>query len=157
MQMVLPEIVTLDDFNGDAIAYLEDRYALFRNDFVLNKPRFRGMWLGLKKHPLYDGREASFFHFTHEGRVESERLPDLARCERLAWIKFIIDNSDDPDLKVWKKPNGRNDRIFIYHEEESYVLILEDRGSFILPWTAYLVKYNNVHRGFLKDYDQYAI
>ncbi|MNH30689.1 hypothetical protein D3C79_909980 [compost metagenome] len=41
--------------------------------------------LGLKRHPVIQGKEATFWHMISEGNDEAERLPDLRRCERIRW------------------------------------------------------------------------
>ena len=37
------------DFGGDFNSYLEAVYECFKNDFIINRPQFRGIRLGLKK------------------------------------------------------------------------------------------------------------
>ena len=139
----LPDIITLEEYGGDFSSYLEAVYAIFRRDFVDSRPVFEGTRLGLKKHPFIDGKEYTFYHFTHDGDIEKERLPNLRRLERISFPRPMIDNSTHPFLKVWRNKRGTNERILIFHEDESYLIVLEDRGDFILPWTAYLVEYKN--------------
>ena len=139
----LPDKITLEEYGGDFSSYLEAVYAIFRRDFVDSRPVFEGTRLGLKKHPFIDGKEYTFYHFTHDGDIEKERLPNLRRLERISFPRPMIDNSTHPFLKVWRNKRGTNERILIFHEDESYLIVLEDRGDFILPWTAYLVEYKN--------------
>jgi len=44
-----------------------------------------GKRLGLKRHPMTQNKEATFWHMIQEGSVESERIPDIRRCERIRW------------------------------------------------------------------------
>ena len=53
----LPELIELSEYGGDFARYLEAVYELFKRDFVKQKPSFRGIRLGLKKHPLYKDKE----------------------------------------------------------------------------------------------------
>lgn len=151
----LPEIVKLEDFGGDFSAFFEAVYEQFRQDFVVRRPVFEGRRLGLKAHPLVDGREYTFYHITHDGNDEANRSPNLRRMERIAWPAPLINDSKNSYLKVWRNKRGRHDRILIFHEEESYLVVLEDRVDYILPWTAYLVEYDFKKRKLLKEYQDY--
>ena len=151
----LPDIITLEEYGGDFSSYLEAVYAIFRRDFVDSRPVFEGTRLGLKKHPFIDGKEYTFYHFTHDGDIEKERLPNLRRLERISFPRPMIDNSTHPFLKVWRNKRGTNERILIFHEDESYLIVLEDRGDFILPWTAYLVEYKNRRIKLMEEYLAY--
>ena len=72
----LPELIELMAFGGDFNRYLEAVYEMFKNDFIRNRPVFRGIRLGLKKYPTYNGKEATFWHMTSEGKDEQNRLAD---------------------------------------------------------------------------------
>jgi hypothetical protein len=148
----LPDIV---QFDGDFIPFFEAVYNIFKRDFVDSKPVFRGSMLRLKKYPLIDGYEYTFYHFTHEGDIESNRKPDIRRMERIAFPRPMIDNSRHPALKVWKNVRNNKIRILIYHPSEKYLVVLADRGEYILPWTAYTVDYPNRERKLLKEYQAY--
>lgn len=153
----LPELIRLEDFAGNFASYLEAVYYVFRNDFVLNKPYFRGVRLGLKKYPLVQDKEYTFYHMTHTGLDEANRIPDISRMERISFPNPMINNSEHPYLKVWRNTRGGNkERILIFHEAESYLVILDDRGDYILPWTAYLVEHNSRKRRLLQEYEEYV-
>lgn len=87
----LPDLVLFEDFDGDWGKYLDVIYAYFKKDFADSQPVFRGKRLGLKRHPLSQGKEATFWHMISEGENEDERLPDLRRCERIRWPKPTIE------------------------------------------------------------------
>lgn len=151
----LPDIITLNDFGGVWAAFEQAVYNIFRQDFVLSKPVFEGKRLQLKKYPIQDGREATFYHLTSEGLDENNRTPDIRRMERIGWPKPIINNSTDADLKVWRNKRGKDERILILHEAESYLVVLADRGDYILPWTAYFIEHANRKRKLLQEYEAY--
>ena len=44
----LPELIELSQFGGNFAQYLEAVYEIFKNEFVLRRPSFRGIRLGLK-------------------------------------------------------------------------------------------------------------
>ncbi len=147
----LPPLMEFNDYGGDWNAYLDAIYAAFRKDFVTCKPSFRGRRLGLKRHPEYDGKEATFWHMTSEGSVEEERIPDFRRCERIRWPRPLIEHEAEPEVLVWIERRGANDeRIHIYLPDERYLVVLADRGNYILPWTAFYIEHENGHRKYLK-------
>lgn len=151
----LPELIELSEFSGNFHAYLEAVYEIFKNDFIHNRPVFRGIKLGLKKYPEFEGKEATFWHMTSEGSEEQNRLPDMRRLERIKWPAFLINNSEHPYLKVWENTRGGKTNILILHEKESYVIVLRKGNGYLLPWTAYLIEYPSRLRKFLKEYDEY--
>ena len=151
----LPPLVLFEDFGGDWEAYLDAIYDWFTQDFVDDKPVFQGRRLGLKRQPVIRGKEATFWHMIQEGAVEADRNPDIRRCERIRWPGPIVENDGDPTLKVWRNQRRREQRVCIWFEQESYLVILADRGNYILPWTAYLVKHPHRQRKLQREYEAY--
>lgn len=152
----LPPLVLFSDYNGEWDAYLEAIYGYFKQDFVNSKPVFREKRLGLKRHPLAQGKEATFWHIIQQGDREADRTPDFRRCERIRWPKPIIEHNGDDDIKVWRNQRRGEQRICLWLERESYLVILADRGSYILPWTAYLVEQPHRQRKLQKEYEEYC-
>jgi hypothetical protein len=151
----LPPLVVLSDHGGDWNRYLDALYAWFRKDFVDSKPIFQGKPLALKRYPMIHGREATFWHMIQEGKVEDERTPDFRRCERIRWPKPIIERESDPAIKVWRNRRGSEERVCLWLVQEGYLVILADRGDYILPWTAYLVERSHRQRKLQKEYEEY--
>jgi hypothetical protein len=152
---ILPNIIKLTQYGGNFNMYNDAVYAIFRNDFVIHKPVFRGKMLGLKAHPYIDNKEYTYYHFTHSGDIESLRIPDLRRMERIGFPKPMITFSESEKLKIWRNKRQRKERILILHEEERYLVVLEDRKDYILPWTAYYLEHNNRLNKLLKEYEAY--
>lgn len=67
----------------------------------------------------------------------------------------MIDFSEDEKLKVWRNIRGTKERILILCEEERYLVILEDRKEYILPWTAYFIEDNSRLKKLLAEYQDY--
>lgn len=151
----LPELIELRQYNGNFNAYLEAIYALFKRDFIDNRPKYRGVRLGLKKYPLSQEKEATFWHMTSEGDDEQNRIPDMRRMERIQWPAHIINKSEHPYLKVWENTRGNKTNILIFHEKENYLIVLRKTKDYILPWTAYLIDYPSRKRKLLKEYEEY--
>lgn len=153
--MNLPELITLEEYGGNFSVYLEAVYELFKRDFINQRPVFRGVRLGLKKHPLESGKEATFWHMTSEGEEESSRKPDLRRMERIKWPAVLINGSEHPYLRVWENTRKNKTNILIYHEKENYLVVLRKGTDFLIPWTAYLISYKNRKEKLLKEYEAY--
>jgi hypothetical protein len=105
----LPPLVALADYGGDWERYLAALYDFFRQDFVDDKPLFEGKSLAVKRLPTSQGKEATFWHLISEGRQEEERLPDLRRCERIRWIRRIIETRSRPCSQGLGERTARGD------------------------------------------------
>jgi hypothetical protein len=91
-----------------------------------------------------------------EGNIEEERVPDFRRCERIRWPRFLIDQALNSELRSWRQTRkGVEDRIIISLKDFSYILVLMDRGDYILPWTAYLVKGKRQREKYRQEWKLY--
>ncbi len=151
----LPSLVFLEDYSGNWERYLNTLYDFFKQDFINSRPVFEGRRLGLKHHPLSQGKEATFWHLISQGDNEPERTVDIRRCERIRWPRPIIENSDDSTVKMWRNKRGTETRICLWLEAQEYLVILADRGRYILPWTAYVVNMPHRRRKLQKEFEQY--
>ena len=86
----LPELLNFEDYQNDWNIYFAAIYEAFINDFIKNKTFYGTEQIHLKKHPIIEGKEATFWHLISTGKKESERIPDLRRCERIKWPSSII-------------------------------------------------------------------
>ena len=50
-----------------------------------------------------DGKEYTYYHFTHSGDIETDRTPDMRRMERMPFPRPMIDNSNSKSLKSMAK------------------------------------------------------
>lgn len=151
----LPGLVLFEAYGGDWDGYLEALYAFFKIDFIDSQPVFKGQRLGLKRHPLSEGKEATFWHLISEGKAEDERLVDFRRCERIRWPKPTIEHADEPVIKVWENERRGEKRICLWLEVEEYLVVLAQRRGYLLPWTAFLVTLPHEKRKRQKEYEEY--
>ena len=156
----LPPLVFLQEYNGDWKQYIEAVYDYFKIDFIDSKPRFQNKAIRLKRYPLLDGKEATFWHITSEGKEEDKRVPDLRRCERIRWPRPIIQRYSDDSIRCWSNIRGnarrRNEgRIVLWFYDEDYVVVLAVRGQYVLLWTAYYVSWDHTRKKLLRDYEEY--
>lgn len=154
----LPDLICLSDYNGDWETYINAVYEIFERDCIKDKIFFRGRKINLKRHPLFQNRECTFYHITHEGKDEHDRTPDLRRCERIEWIRIVLKNCDKWGLKIWEQDRNGKTRIVIWLEledDDDYIIILDDRGTYLLLWTVFNLKYDHQKRKKLREYREY--
>jgi len=151
----LPGLVLLADFGGNWARYEAALYIYFRQDFVDDAPLFEGKRLALKRHPMSEGKEATFWHIISEGDKEEARLPDLRRCERIRWPRPIIEHTAEPIVKVWENERKGERRICLWLEQQEYLVILARRKQYVLFWTAYPVPQPHQQRKLQKEYEVY--
>lgn len=153
----LPPLILLNDYSANE--YLEVVYKVFEKDFEYSKPKFGNYVVKLKRHPLYDNKSATFWHMISEGEVESERMPDIRRCERIGWIRPIMEKFDPDqssnDIAWWIEKKKGEERFHLALMDFSYLVVVAIRKDFVLPWTAFLVEYEHQRRKLKKRYENY--
>jgi hypothetical protein len=157
----LPPLVFLEDCDGDWPTYEDVLYRWFRNDFVESTPQWPGKRVGLKRHPMSRGKEATFWHFIQEGKVEDDRTPDLRRCERIRWPRPIMEAfprgvaSSNARIRYWRNRRGTETRFVLALPDFSYVVIVADRGEYVLPWTAYCVEREHQRQKLRREFEAF--
>lgn len=157
----LPPLVRLEDFGGDWRIYVEALYKRFEEDFIRSKPNWPGKRVGVKRFPESLGKSATFWHLISTGDDESARIPDLRRCERIGWPRAMMDShtAGKPTIasKViwWMNSRGRSNRYVLATRGFHYVVIVEDRGDFVLPWTAYTVERDHQRTKLQREFDAF--
>jgi hypothetical protein len=157
----LPPLVYLEDAGGSWETYLGTLYGWFRRDFVESKPGWPGKRVGLKRYPLEQGKEATFWHFISEGQTEAERTIDVRRCECIRWPRptieaYIGSRPVAGSRVVWWRNQRRNEwRYVIALPDFSYLVVMADRGEYVLPWTQYVVERERQREKYRKEYQTY--
>lgn len=153
-QSWLPALLAVD-WNEYADS-LEVAYRAFQEGFgsEAHRPRFFGRRLGLKRHPESAGKSATFWHFVTEGSDEASRTPDGARLERIRWPHAMIaeTNRQPPRVRVWRTTRGSATRWLIALHDFSYVVVLDERKDYLLPWTAFVVEHEHRREKFRKEW-----
>ncbi|MBI5416690.1 DUF3800 domain-containing protein [Candidatus Poribacteria bacterium] len=135
------EILQLTDLLIGAISYisndwnlyLDKIYEFYKKDFIDNKPIFKGVKVSVKRLPFDKGKESNFWHIISEGTNETDRTPDLRRCERIRWPKPIIEHNNETIMKLWENERHSNKgierNICIWFESAEYIVILRKRKN----------------------------
>jgi len=154
----LPELLLFSDYNNDWEEYIQILYQYFIEDFIDNKPVINGYKLCLKRYPLREGKEATFWHLITRGIDETNRLPDKERCARIRWPKPIILNYTKREIKAFSRIIRGENRIHLWFESLDYVVVIAERYNqikneyYYLPWTAFCIDENHTRRRFEKYY-----
>lgn len=151
----LPSIIELSQYNGDWECYLAALYEVFCNDFIHSKPTtFAPKRWAMKRHPMTNGKEATFWHLIQSGNVEAERLPDMRRCERIPWVRPMIDARGTGRVHCWSTVRDGDERPAIALPDFSYVVILEAHNEYVMLWTAFYVEQGSRRNRLRKEYER---
>ena len=152
MGLILPPLVKYDSFDSDE-DFLNTLYEYFKQDFIYTKPKYKGVELRLKRMPIRNGREATFYHITTQGLDENDRKIDIPRAERLRWIKTIIE-SDDKVLLVWKNEIKKEENILLFLEQKNFLIVLRKRKNGLMFWTSFYTT-ESYKKKLIKEYQKY--
>lgn len=157
----LPPLMLLAECGGDWSAYENVLYECFTSEFLRSKPGWPGRRVNLKRHPMSKGKEATFWHFISEGQIEAERQIDLRRCERIRWPRAIMEaftgQRPIPGDRIvwWRNERNGEGRYLLALPDFSYLLVVADRGEYVLPWTQYHVDRPHRQEKYRKEYHAY--
>ena len=154
--LTFPALIFLNDFDGDFSHYFNAVYEIFRRAFIVNSPTYLGVRVSAQAHPFVDGIHRTFYHITHEGEDENNRTPDIRRMERIRFPDFLINSCPHHEILVWKNQRGRDTRILMFNEAESYLTVLTERQGYNLFWTAYPIDRNHQRRKLINEYRAYT-
>ena len=141
----LPPLLLLENYSGIWKSYIDAVYQCFCQDFVVTRPFFENLPISVRYHPSHEQKGATFWHLVSEGNEETERTPDLRRCERIRWPRPIIEKCEAMDVRVWEtmRPwkNQKQRRINFSLENFSYIVVIaETQRGFDLVTAYYIEK-----------------
>jgi hypothetical protein len=132
-----PDLVPFAAFGGDWPTYETELHRIFIADLANGGVQYGGLRVGCRRHPEAAGRWASFWHLVQEGRVEDDRLPDLRRCERIRWVRWVIENAAaHAEIDIWQNTRGTEVNTLLWFRE-AYLVVLGERQGYWLLRTAY--------------------
>jgi hypothetical protein len=146
--MVLPDLIVSAAYGGNWPAYEAALYEVFDKDFMgVVQPKCCGVRVSVRK-TLVDGRPESYWHVTTEyqenqpgSNPEDKRIHDPRRCERLPWIKPMIEAAGTADAPAWfTRRSRRGERLVISLPDFSHAVILDVRRDYYLLVTAFPVE-----------------
>lgn len=145
-------------FEGDWLLYEEAVYEAFLETFVRPEIVFRGWRVSAPYRPESRGKHFSFWHVISEAphpgnRNEEDRVPEIARCERIRWIAWAIDQADAgaDGVSWWENRRGRDTHVAIWAEHWDFAVILGKRRDYYVLKTAYCNLRPGRRRAFEKE------
>jgi len=150
----LPDLLT---WNGsDWPTYIEEVFGVFEEGFITSKGMLRGLEVRLRWMPVHQGKPSAFWHLVQEGHIEEERTPDLRRCERIGWLRAIIDHADDPSVKQWENERrgsgGVQRQVLLWLEDQDFLVVVGKRDGYYLLLTAYQTNREHTRRKLTHEY-----
>jgi hypothetical protein len=152
----LPKALRYNDFNGDWDKFLAAVYGIFERDFKKSRPRYEGRPVTYNT-KIEDSKEAAFWHVTTStDATTQERVPELRRCERISWVRSVIEHPGDKALKVWRERRRRGTRIHLWLEDYDYVVVLAERQQVTVLVTAYCVDSKHTRESLRKRWKEFG-
>lgn len=156
----LPDLILFENYKGNWNTYVSAIYEYFHRDFVESRPSFQKVPVFARYHPPYEEKGATFWHLVSEGNQESERTPDLRRCERIRWPRPMIENTNSMEVKIWEtsRPwkNQKQRRINFALDNFSYIVVIaETRKGFDLV-TAYHLEKMSRREKLRKEFETFS-
>ncbi|MEO3475965.1 hypothetical protein AAFN86_29240 [Roseomonas sp. CAU 1739] len=132
-----PDLLPFNAFDGDWAAYEAALHSIFIKEIARGGIMFGAATVSCRRLPEASGRWASFWHLVQEGPVEDDRLPDLRRCERIRWVRWVIENAaTHAEIDMWENRRGSELNTLLWFREE-YLVVLGQRQGYWLLRTAY--------------------
>lgn len=153
--MMPPDLLRFGMFDGDWTAYESELHDIFLNEIARGGLQFRGWPVNCRRHTEVAGRWASFWHLVQEGPVEEDRLPDLRRCERIRWVRWVTENGPThSEIDEWQNMRGTEICTLLWYREE-YLVVLAQRKGYWLLKTAYCTEKSGRLKQLRRERDTY--
>jgi hypothetical protein len=119
----LPELLVVSPWTDGTDDML---YSVFVRDFKGAPLRLDGQRVHYFLDLEDDGREKIFWHLIErDNKIEGGRIPDFARCARLAWPAAIITNANQDEVTRWDYRESRgHTNTYLWLRDQEYVVIL---------------------------------
>lgn len=157
----LPDLILLETFNGKWNDYIDALYHQFYNDFVKDRPLYDNLPVFVRNQPTHEKKGATFWHLISEGSEESERLPDIRRCERISWPRALIEGGDIKEIKIWESfrpwKGQKQRRVMFSLKNFSYIVVLGETSKGYTLITAYPVEKSHQREKLKKEFEAISL
>jgi hypothetical protein len=104
---------------------------------------------------MSNGKAATFWHVISDGAVEEDRLPNLARCSRVPWIRPMIESVGSDRVLWWGQSRSGDNRSVVALPDFSYKIVIANRVEYCLLWTAFVVDHQHQRDKTQREYEEY--
>jgi hypothetical protein len=112
IKMTLPEdfprIIEYSSYNGNFPEFWRNVSEVYKRDFIDSYPRFRGKTVFVDRRIKEEEPEGLWHVCSETNQKTKERETDIRRCERVPWLRAIIEKADSIDeILVWEQKRKR--------------------------------------------------
>lgn len=166
----LPDIVKVNPWTQDTYDTLYDIFCMDIRDYDL---RYIGNSVWIFR-GMEDGREQIFWHLTtrsvkkikiprrkrkfypvEQKYIDEDRYPDLRRCERLSWVKALVEKADEREILSWDYEEGDSTiKTYIWLKDYNFTVIMKkysDNKRRLV--TSFYVDKSYIRKGFERKYE----
>ena len=101
-----PELMYFNDYGGNYDDYENALLEVYNLDLWDSNLQFAGLNVKPRVHQRFElngkSLDWTFAHFTSKGAVDQDRELDTDRCERIGYVKLIIENAHLDCIKVFE-------------------------------------------------------
>lgn len=153
----LPDIIPFSDFNSDFNKYLGHLYTIFKKDFIDSVPFYNGKPVYFDKKIIKD-YPVCFWHLITDYKIEDCERVDIAnlsllRCERICWIRPVIENNTHEAVSVWPNKRGKKMNTLFFMEDHDYLVILTNVKNRFYLVSAYFINYPHRKEQLIQERD----
>jgi hypothetical protein len=164
-----PELINLMDYAGNYDNYEAELLRVYNADLWNSGLQFAGLNVVPRVHKKFESNgktlDWTFVHFTSSGSVDEDRELDLRRCERIGYVKRIIENANLDCVKVYE--NSRLDKnnklvksVVLWCEcVNSKVVLTKKQGKqseYYVVTTFYLINSPHKIKNHNEEYEAYV-
>ncbi len=158
----LPPLITLADCGGQEEALLKRVHQEYCSLFKTIIPPFMGLSVAVNQQIGFNHVELTFWHLVSVGEEKPEqRKLDHDRCARIQWPLKVMERCPEgrppanAEVVWWRERRKRWDRIHLALADFSYIVVLEDRQTHAVFWTAFPTRFPHEVRGKQRAYAEY--
>jgi|GEM_PF-2487039 len=167
-KIVFPDLIEFNDYRNYDL-YEKKLLEVYERDLWKGKLTFKGLKVLPRVHQRFElngkSLDWTFAHFTSKGAIDENRELDLSRCERIGWIKPIIENSHLDCVKIWV--NERFDKagkavpsVVLWCEDANAKIVLTKiKGKieeYYVITTFYLINNTRKIKSHNEEYEAYV-
>jgi hypothetical protein len=159
-----PVLMPFNDYGGDWSRFEDAIYAEYLTTVAHAVLQFQNAPVKVRFQPTSKQKAYGFWHLISEApsednRNEDDRIPDPARCERVRWVAWCIQNAGQAGVSWWENHRKNEIHVVIWAEEHDFAVVLAKRNTqdgvrYYLLKTAYCLKSHRRHT-FAKERDAY--
>lgn len=108
-------------------------YEIFKNDFIENRTLLASkIYIDPISNDKSDGKEKIFWHITTKENSKSKKREfDKERASRISWIKKIILNYNNNEIKFFYHYENKQKviRLYLWVHQKDFIVIIQKLGN----------------------------